>query len=167
MDWSVACQALLVVTFVVAAGGKLRPAGFREFRLSLSRGLPVPETLAGPLAVTVVGAEVTVAAAVAVPVTARWGFGLAALLLAAFTGAIVVMRRRGSTEPCRCFGATSAPPGRAAVVRNVLLLATALLGLAGAPADQPGPVVVLAVAAGAVAALLLINLDEIAHLITA
>ncbi|SDS88108.1 MauE/DoxX family redox-associated membrane protein [Actinoplanes derwentensis] len=169
MNWTVACQAMLVLTFAVAAAGKVRPAGFGEFRGSLSRSLPVPRPLGTPLAAGVVGAELTATAAMVLPTTARWGFGLAAILLAGFTGAILVMRRRGSAEPCRCFGASAEPPGRAAVVRNVLLLATAIFGLAGSPAGPglPLPAVALAVAAGAVTALLLINLDEIAGLLAA
>lgn len=179
MDWpmspaaaglTVACQAVLVLTFAAATAGKVRPAAFRAFRRSLSRGLPVPPVLAAPLSVAVIGAEVVTAVSVAVPATARWGFGLAAVLLSAFTVAVVVMRRRGSTEPCRCFGTSAAPPGRAAVVRNVVLLTTAMFGVAGssvAARGLPVAAVALAVFAGAVTALLLINLDEIAGLLAA
>ncbi len=52
----------------------------------------------------------------------------AALMLGAFTVLLVVRLAQGRRPPCACFGAWSARPvGPGAVVRNVVLIALALL----------------------------------------
>ena len=57
---------------------------------------------------------------------------LAAALLAVFTGLIVVRLAQGRRPPCACFGAWSAKPlGPGHVVRNVVLIALAIVAALG------------------------------------
>ncbi|WDZ82864.1 MauE/DoxX family redox-associated membrane protein [Micromonospora cathayae] len=171
LTWlTVASQGALCVTFAMAAGSKTAKVGaFADFRDSLPRMLPVPRRWVPAVASAVVLAEVTIAVAVVVPVLMVAAFLLAALMMAVFTGAIVTMIRRGSVEPCHCFGVSSRPPTRIDVVRNLALFGLAVLGLVGSVAS-PGPTglplaaVALCAVAGGVLALLVVNLAEIADL---
>lgn len=77
--------------------------------------------------------EGAVAAGLLLPWTAGVAGAGAALLLAAFTAAIVRLLARGEHPNCSCFGAaSSAPIGPATLVRNGLLLALAALVVLGA-----------------------------------
>ncbi len=169
----VGCQAAVCVTFVLAAAGKtVRAGAFGDFRRALPRMLPVPRQAARAAALVVVSLEVTIALTVAVPALALAAFLLAIAMMAVFTASIVLMIRRGSVEPCHCFGMSSRPPGRPDVVRNLALLLISLLG-AMAAATWPGTVdvplagVVLCAAVGGVVALLLVNIAEIGDLLKA
>lgn len=78
-------------------------------------------------------AEGLVAVGVLLPWTAAVAGGVAMLLLAGFTAAIVRLLLRGEHPNCSCFGAASAGPiGPATLVRNGLLMALAALVTAGA-----------------------------------
>lgn len=172
MNWlTVAGQGALCVTFAMAAGSKTAKVGaFADFRNSLPRMLPLPRRLVPAVALAVVLAEVTIAVTVLVPGLMVAAFLLAALMLAVFTVAIVVMIRRGSAEPCHCFGVSSRAPGRLDVLRNLVLFTIALLGLVGSvaspgPAGLPFATVVLCATVGGVLALLVVNIAEIADLL--
>ncbi|MGW6393549.1 MauE/DoxX family redox-associated membrane protein [Streptomyces sp. NPDC055103] len=160
-----ACRVLLALVFLVSAAGKLR--GRRAF------GGFVAETRAWRLlpsgAVTAVAAGVAVAEAavpvlLAVPATARAGASAAGLLVAVFTAGVVVTRRRGTAARCACFGRASAPLGRRHVVRNVLLLGAAAVALVPVREPVAAAPLLVAVGAGALGALLVTTLDEIAGL---
>lgn len=167
---TVACQAVVAATFAASAAGKLAgPSAFADFRGWLRASVGVPRHAAAAAATTVVVAETATAVAVAVPPLAPAGFAVAALLLAAFTGAVVSMIRRRVRTPCRCFGAGRHPPGAWQVARNLILLVAAAGGgvsaLAGAGSPPPAaPALVLAAVVGVTVALLLINLEEVAGL---
>ncbi|WP_163509045.1 MauE/DoxX family redox-associated membrane protein [Fodinicola acaciae] len=91
-----------------------------------------------------------------------FGFVVAAVLLAAFAAGIAAALRRGVAVPCRCFGASSRPVGRHHVVRNVILAGLSVAGAVGSPAAPPSPTAVLiAVAAGLLAGVLVAMLDEL------
>jgi len=79
-----------------------------------------------------------------------WTALTAAALLAGFAVAVGLRVRRGDAVPCGCFGETSPQPvGRDTVLRNVLLVALAVM--AAADSDQGGGVAsVVLGAAGAV-----------------
>lgn len=171
-NWlTTACQAALFVTFAVAAASKTARAGaFADFRSSLPRMLPVPRRMVPAVALAVVLVEATIALTVAVPALAVAAFLLAGLTMAVFTASIIMMMRHGSMEPCHCFGASSRPPGRLDLVRNLALLFIALVGALGAATSSgttglPGATVALCATVGAVLALLLINIAEIADLL--
>ncbi|MFB8009489.1 peroxiredoxin family protein [Nocardia sp. NPDC056000] len=128
----------LGVVFGLAAAGKFAdPAGTRkavgEFGVPIrwtplvSRSLPIAETLVVVLLVS--------------PWTGFAGalFGLALLL--AFTAAVARLLRQGKHPSCACFGAAStAPIGRATLLRNAALIAFALVTGVGvlAEPDVPG-----------------------------
>lgn len=147
MTWAllVAGQLLLAGVLGFSAGAKLLdPGAYPAFRAALPRNLGLPAWLAGPVAATVVAAEATLAlglvAAVAVPVLAVPTLVGAAVLLAAFTGALAVMLGRGTRVPCHCFGATTRPPGRLDLARNAALLAVAAVAAVAAGTGPPPPV---------------------------
>lgn len=136
---ALACRCMTGVVFAVAATGKLRSAAaYCGFAAWLDT-LPVLSARARRLAAPVlVAVEVMVIVGVALPWTAAAGLLLAAVTLAVFAAGALAVTRRGSTEPCQCFGASSA-------------------------ASHPLPVM-LSVGGGLVLALLLIFIDDIAAL---
>ncbi len=166
---ALACRCMTGAVFAVAAFGKLRnAAAYRGFAAWLDT-LPVLSARARRRAVPVlVAVEVMVTVAVALPWTAAAGLLLAAVTLAVFAAGALAVTRRGSTEPCQCFGASSAPLGPRHVIRNTLAAAVAAVGAVGAAdagpaASHPLPVM-LSVGGGLVLALLLIFIDDIAAL---
>ena len=160
---ALAVRVLIGVVFLVSGGTKVREP--REFARSV-RGLGlVPSSWAGRVALAVTALELAVPVLLAVPAAVPVGFGLAGVLLLAFTAAIGVALRRGTTAPCRCFGASQLPLGRRQLTRNVLLLvvlAAAAPGAGAASGDLRGAAI--AVPAGLVCALLVVFFDELAEL---
>jgi uncharacterized membrane protein YphA (DoxX/SURF4 family) len=164
MDYlAVACRCLIGVVFVVSAFGKVRSRqAFREFVTSTAALVPRRGRALSPV---VVAAELAVPVLLAVPVTVRTGFGLAAVLLAAFAVAIAAAVRRGVRTSCRCFGASTAPLGTRHVVRNAGLFAVAAVGALlgpGRPAELAG--VAIAAIAAVVLAALVTRLDDLVEL---
>ncbi|MBG0832672.1 methylamine utilization protein MauE [Planomonospora sp. ID67723] len=156
------CAALIILVFAASAVSKLRD--LRGFAGSVPALVPVRPGLARPLAVGVVAAETAVPVLLAIPPTARYGFALACVLLAAFTAAVAAALRGGRRAPCRCFGASGVPVGRRHLIRNGALLVTAVLG-ALAPQGFPPPAgLAVAGAAGLAGAVLVISLDDIVDL---
>ncbi|OLF19240.1 MauE/DoxX family redox-associated membrane protein [Actinophytocola xanthii] len=169
-----ACAVALVGVFAVSARDKVGRERFRVFaasagpldvlprqwRVRTARAVAVAElvivaALAGGLVLALAGAGGLVLAL---------GFLAAAALLTSFTVAIGLMVRRGERVPCHCFGASEVPLGVAHVVRNLLLLALAVVG-PFTPAGGYAPVgVALAVVAGAVFATLVIRFDDLVML---
>ena len=154
------------MTFTYSAATKVAGrAAYADFRGWLRSAAGVPRSFAAPAAAVTVALEAAAAGAVLVPALAPAGFAVAVVLLAAFSAGVRSMIRRRVAVPCRCFGAGHRPPGPAHLVRNAILLAVAALGLvltaAGAGPPPLGADAVLAVVAGATAALLLVNLDEL------
>lgn len=168
---AIACRALLGVVFLLAVVSKLSGRrAFAEFVQSFRAMRVVPEAAVTPLAWLTVAGEATAAVLLAVPVRAAGlaGFSLAAILLAAFGGAIVISLRHGNSQPCRCFGRSATPLGRLHVWRNVLLVFAALIGTIATtiPADSPVTVApaLVAVFAGLVLGAVVVALDDIAYL---
>jgi hypothetical protein len=114
----------------------------------------------------VVVAEAGVAVLIAVPATARFGLAAAAGLAALLVVGISVALLRDDAVPCRCFGARSQRPlGRVHQARGAVLAGTGAVGFAAAdPAAVHAAGVAVAVAVGAVAAVLLIRLDDLVEL---
>ncbi|WP_169745059.1 MauE/DoxX family redox-associated membrane protein [Cryptosporangium arvum] len=174
----VGLMAALVVVFGVSAFGKARSrAALRGFTASLRGWRVVPGPLVAPVAVVVVGLEVTIVAgalvSLVVPgaagrVCAAVTSGLAAVLLAALSVGIALALRRGPGATCACFGATERPLTPGHLVRDVVLATACAAGVAlalaagDAPAEPAG--VAVAVFAGAVAGLLVARLDDLIDL---
>ncbi|WP_433373232.1 MauE/DoxX family redox-associated membrane protein [Streptosporangium sp. CA-115845] len=100
----------------------------------------LPQTLARPVALGVMAAELAacVLLVVPTPTAAVAGFTIAAGLLIIFTISIALTLRRGAHIPCRCFGvSTTTPLGIQHIMRNIALTAFALMGAAVTPATGP------------------------------
>ncbi|MFF7351116.1 MauE/DoxX family redox-associated membrane protein [Streptomyces filipinensis] len=164
---AVLCRVLLGFVFLASAFAKLRGRGaFDAFTDGLTAMRVVPERGLRTLAGAVAAAEAVVPVLLLAPATARFGFGLAALLMGAFTLAVGVVLRRGTVASCPCFGASEAPFGVRHAVRNTALTGVAAVGLAtvGGGTSAAGAKGVLAVLAGAVLASLVIRLDDLVAL---
>ncbi|MGP4100126.1 MauE/DoxX family redox-associated membrane protein [Nonomuraea sp. KM90] len=161
------CRVAVSGVFLLSFAGKIRGrTAYREFVASVEALNVVPRPLARAAATAVIAAEACTALLVALPPPASFaGFVLAVGLLTAFTGVILVALRRGSTAPCRCFGAAAAPLGRPHVIRKLTLLAVSVTGLAGAAGVATvrlaGEGVLAAVIAAAVVVLLVSRFDDL------
>ncbi|MEU0396133.1 MauE/DoxX family redox-associated membrane protein [Streptomyces sp. NPDC006208] len=162
-----AARLLLVLVFAAAAAGKSwRRGSFDAFGSSLTALRLFPRRLSAPVAVATVVAEAVTAVLLAVPATAGAGLALALVLLGAFVAGILAARRGGRQVPCRCFGATSMPLGIPHVIRNALLAAVAVVGLAAmASTSAPGSVhpggLAIAGVTAAVGALMVVRMDDL------
>ena len=166
---------VLWLVFAVSTVGKL--AAWRGFVASLRPLGLLPGRLVPATAVAVATAELTVLLGLSVavagmfdlvpagPVVRLGGPVVAAALLGVLTGGIALAVRRGTSAPCACFGASTRPLGGRHLVRNAILLLVA----AGALVTPAGPAVpagaLLGAAAGALAAVLLIRLDDLVELL--
>jgi hypothetical protein len=154
--------ALLWVVFAVSAVSKLR--GQRAFAESL-RPLPgLPALLVTPVAALVTAVEVLVVAGLSAVVVsgalAVAALGLAAVLLTVFTIGIALAIRRHAAARCACFGSAERELGPVHVVRNVFLLAVAVLAILTGPGAEVAPAgALLAALTGAVAGFITIRLD--------
>ena len=161
----VGCCSLVAVVFAISAVGKARtPAVRAAFRRSVSDMAVLPARAVAAVAAAVPVVEAATVVLVLTPPTAVLGCVLALALLVAFTTGIVIVLRRGTRAGCRCFGTTERPYGPRHLVRNGLLAAAALAGAltTGHPIDLPGALI--AIAAGVIAALLLVTFDELVDL---
>ncbi|MGM1060250.1 MauE/DoxX family redox-associated membrane protein [Saccharothrix sp. Mg75] len=154
------CRALLFGVFLVALVGKVRGPG--AFSGSVAGLLGTSRRASGVVAAAVVAGEGAVLVLLAVPSTVPAGFAAAAALLVVFGVGIARAVRGGRRVPCRCFGASATPPGRAHVVRNLVLACAGLLVPVAStppPADLGGVLVALLVAA--VGVLVVTRLDDL------
>lgn len=158
---ALAARAALLLVFLISAVSKLR--GRRSFRAFADSLRPiVPPRLAHVTAAAVAAAETACVLLLALPATARYGFLLAAALLAAFTLTAGWAVGTGRRLSCRCFGSQARALGPRHLLRNVLLLMLAGCGLGAGPVPVAGGLV--AVAAGGTAAVILISLDDVIEL---
>ena len=116
-------RLLLAVVFFVAGFAKL--ADLPGSRQAL-RDFGVPAVLANPFGVLLPLAEIVVAVALILPVSAWWGALGALALLLLFVAGISYNLARGRTPDCHCFGQIhSSPAGWPTLIRNLLLTAIA------------------------------------------
>jgi hypothetical protein len=128
--WSEAAAAIVAVSFGWAAIAKT--VGWRRWRRTLAGyGLPPPlERVAGWAVPTVEAAVV----ALAVLGRQRATAAVAAIALVLFTVALARAPRRDGRIACGCFGGASIDV-RAALLRNLALVALAIVAWIGAPPD--------------------------------
>ncbi|TDD42349.1 hypothetical protein E1286_30965 [Nonomuraea terrae] len=165
----VTCRLLLVAVFITAAFTKVSGKdAWLAFVRSLRQLKQIPSPLLQPAALAVVAIEAIVAVLLLIPVrVAGWiGFALAGCLLLSFTLVIGRALSHGNRAPCRCFGASSTPLGPIHIMRNMMLVCVAVLGLAGASASGTldAPYALLAGAGGLVAGILITALEDIVTL---
>ena len=120
-------RLLLALVFGAAAIGKLRDrAGFHRAVIAFG----VPPGLATLVAALTPLIELVVALSLFVPASAAWGAIAAIALLASFTIAAAIAMSAGRVPQCACFGTTAREPiGPVTVIRNVALVAVALMAL--------------------------------------
>jgi hypothetical protein len=131
------CRGVLVLVFAASAIGKL--GNFGGF-VAAVRGLRlVPDAWPRPVARLVVAAEAAAAGLLLLPPrVAVAGFMLVILLCALFGVVIESSVRRDIRVACPCFGASADLLNRRHLVRNGLLVAVAVVGLAGIDTPPPG-----------------------------
>ena len=120
----------LAITFAISAVAKIRDAdGARQ----AVRDFGVPSSVAPLVAMSLAPLEIASAVLLLTTDAGVTAGGLLALaLLAAFTIGIVTNLLRGKRVDCHCFGAMSTKPlSWWSVVRNVVMMALALVVLAG------------------------------------
>lgn len=161
------CQGLLLFTFATATVAKLSGRhGLRLFADSLTETELVPARTALSAAAGVVAAEATTAGLLLLPTTRGLGFGAAVLVLTTLTVGILRVLKRRASAVCRCFGTTPRRLGPRHVVRNVVLIAVAIVGFAttSISASRTLDVHYLALVTGVALALPLIMLDDVIEL---
>ncbi|MGW7440879.1 MauE/DoxX family redox-associated membrane protein, partial [Streptomyces sp. NPDC054849] len=142
------------VVFFLAAVSKTSRWGRADFRIAVQAFVPgVGGRSVGVLAVLAIIVEWAVVVLLAVPVRGVGvaGFGLAGVALSVFTVVLVLALRRGMSASCRCFGSSVRPVSGVQLVRNLMLMALTVLGLAACLAVDGGGAgaAVLWVSAGA------------------
>ncbi|MFD7712101.1 MauE/DoxX family redox-associated membrane protein [Streptomyces sp. NPDC059786] len=167
---AIGVRCLIGTVFVVSFIGKFTARGaladlvgsLRELRL-------LPENRVRTAARLLTTAEGGIAALLIAPSSTLAGLGLgaAALLLTVFAAGIGIAARRGAHAVCACFGPSQVPLGRRHVVRNALLAAVAVTGIAASASTSPvspGPAVVAAVS-GLLTGVLITRLDDLFDLL--
>jgi Methylamine utilisation protein MauE len=145
---ALAARVVLAAALTVSALAKVRARAAVKQQVALL----VSDALAPVVAPALPATELAVAVALVV----RWSPvpGVVALvLLAAFT--VVLVRAQARRVPCLCFGAArvETPVGAAAIVRNGVLGALAVLAIGSPAGARPAATIGLCVVLGAVTAL--------------
>jgi hypothetical protein len=127
----VASRGIVAGVLVTAAVAKLRDRRATRAALVASR-------LPASLDVTLPVVEAFTALGLLVERRTAWAAYVACALLVAFTVFLVVEMQRGVEQPCPCFGAAGSgePTGARTIVRNLVLLALAVLATGTAPQVQ-------------------------------
>ncbi|MER5640915.1 MauE/DoxX family redox-associated membrane protein [Kitasatospora sp. NPDC002227] len=164
----VALRAAVLLVMAAAVAGKVRQRGglahFTDWVGTL--GL-VPKSWSAVVARATVCAEAATAVLVVLPWTVPVALALAGLVFGIFAVATWRLVRRRSRTRCYCFGPSTAQLGPRHVVRDGALAIAAVLGLAGTGLPLPPTAgILLGVPAGALAALLVVRLDDLADLFT-
>jgi len=165
---SMACRLLLFTVLALSAWSKIRNRTvLAELTASFSAIALVRLGGGRPAAFALVAAEAVAALALAMPwIPAAVAFGFAAVLLCALTGGVAVVLGRRLNVVCQCFGRSRTPLRPRHLVRNLGLLATAVLGLAATGSGMGHPAgLVVAGFVGALVAVLVISIDDIAELL--
>jgi hypothetical protein len=157
------CRWLIGLAFAVSASGKARALG--SFRSTVIEFGVLPRRLAPAAAVAVITMEGLVAALVAaVDVPAAAGFGLALVLLAAFSVALGAVLRKKADVSCNCFGPGERRVSRYDLARNGLLglcCAGGLWAWAGSAGARLSPALIVALGLAAAGFLTItVNLED-------
>ena len=180
-SFAIAAFSLAGCVYVASAATKLRGRrayrsfrdGLRETGLVPGRQLPaIAAMLCAAEAVIAAGlitaGALTAAAAPGATLLAESALAAAAALTAVLAAGVAVVIRRGIRARCACFGAdTGRPLGLAHLVRNLSLLTVLCAGMAAVLLTHGRPAsagVAVAVAAGALAAVLFIRWEDLAEL---
>ncbi|GAA1693363.1 MauE/DoxX family redox-associated membrane protein [Fodinicola feengrottensis] len=158
-------RVLLAVVLGWSSVSKLTPSGRRGLSDMLTQlGIGRQAGWVGGL--LIVG-EATSAVLLLLPWTVVVGAGLATVLMAVLTAGTVLILRRRLKVTCACFGSSSTTIAPIHAVRNGLLLLGAAVAASLGP-DVPADLVTaaVAVAVGAVLAIVMTRLDDFAFLLS-
>lgn len=165
MDWlTLTLRALVAVVFGLAGFGKLR---------NMRRAFAATTDLTGWSGATgqlatliVVMSELSISLSLLIGVAIRFGFAGATALLGVFTIAQARSIRSGRDAQCACFGSRVEPVSGFTIARNLVLIVTSTFGALLARESSVELVeTVGAVAAGLVAAMVVIRLKDIAFIL--
>ncbi|AOS62359.1 MauE/DoxX family redox-associated membrane protein [Actinoalloteichus hymeniacidonis] len=138
---------LIAVVFGVAFIGKIAGAtAFRQFAATVRQLTRFPEPVVTGIAAFIVLGEAATVALLVLPGTTGWGFTLAIGLLVLFIGVVARAIQAGVLVECRCFGRGSVMTS-AMILRNLLIIAVAVIGLVLSPGEPIGDLGYAAVAA--------------------
>lgn len=183
-DFVVGVCAMAACVFGGSAAGKIRSrAAYRAYRAGLGANQLVPGYLLGTVAAVLAACEALTAAWLAgctVLLAAFDGRAFALLgesalaaatfLTATLTAGVTVAIRRGRAAPCPCFGVKSPRPlGPAHLLRNLVLLAAVVSGLALEPVASRHPTLgglAVALCTAGVTAMLIIRWEDLAEVFT-
>jgi len=161
----IACRGMLVLVFLASAIGKL--GNFGGFVAAVRQLRLVPGGWPRPVARMVVAAEAAAAGLLVLPSSfAAAGFVLVILLCAMFAVVIELSVRREIQVPCPCFGGSADLLNRRHLLRNAVLAAVAVVGLAGIQTGRPEFLAILISSVTAVfLAAVVIRFDDVADLL--
>lgn len=121
------CQIVIGCMFALSAVGKIRD--MKAFEKSIQGFQLVPKAVVKPAAILFVVSEIIVVVLLIVGgAVLLWGFVLASLLLALFSGALFSVLQRKLDVSCGCFGASEQPVSYYDIVRNGGFMVCALGG---------------------------------------
>lgn len=124
-------RLVIAAVFGGAGAGKLADV---EASADAARAFGVPQRLAPMTVLGLALGELAIAGALLVSMLAWWAAIAAVGLLGLFVSVLLRTMIRGEAPDCHCFGRLhSGPVGRGTVLRNVLLIAVALLVVAQGP----------------------------------
>ncbi len=176
--------AMTACVFGASAASKMRSrAAYRAYHAGLGANQLVPGYLLATAAAVLTACETLTAMWLAgctvllaasdsraLALLGESALAAAALLIATLTAGVTVAIRRGSAAPCPCFGVSSPRPvGPAHLLRNVVLLAAVVSGLALEPVATGQPTVAglaVALCTAVVTAMLIIRWDDLAEVFT-
>lgn len=132
-------SAVLGAVFIAA--GALKIVDPLAFAVSIARLRVIPPSAVGPIAILLPWVEVVAAAALFVPAWRRTALQLLLGLLAVFTAVLGIGLLRGTAGACGCFGSSDLVFNRPefGVVRNLVLIALAVLMIRRKPTSPAGP----------------------------
>jgi hypothetical protein len=134
---SITIGAAILIAAVMASAAVFKLVRLGAFRSELEDYDLLPTALIPLSAVLIPALELLSAVLILMPSMRVWGALLTVLLLAVFSGALVINLRRGrSSISCACFGRSSQALGWDLVIRNVLLIGAAILVGAAAPREN-------------------------------
>ncbi|MEH1166572.1 MauE/DoxX family redox-associated membrane protein [Micromonospora sp. CPCC 205539] len=166
------CRVLLLLVFLAAVVGKGRPTAFAQFARSMREYDWIPKRLHTPVAYVVVLGEGAIVLLLLLP---RWtwlGLALAMAMTSAFTAATAVSLVQGRHRTCQCFGMSGTmPQGAPHLVRDLLLIVVAGVGVAGWINAAPGgsfshPGAVAAIAVAVIGGLAVVRMEDLIFLTT-
>lgn len=122
------CRILIALVFALSLVGKIRNVGAFQESIADFELLPAQASRAAAW-IFLVGEALVVVLLLIGGVALAAGFGLAILLLAVFSTALLLILRRKRQVVCNCFGRADQQITAYDVVRNGLLIAGCLAGL--------------------------------------